>query len=256
MKLLKYLAACIFVVLVAGCAGRFRGPAGEIYHVHSSQGVALFKIKSPDKTWYTNKNISAGRNEALVFDSVTPKSDGGVKFGEELTVDFEFGKFLHDNEYFAKRLATLSYDQEGTFIMGGDSSLGNYRRSKKIFKGKTCFFIEYEEPEVVQTVRLVSNDLNGNDIEKQRISIRSMAEVAKIIECPGFFRNTFGVLQISMRVSADSLEHAKSIFIKRENDFNKAIDSFEFLYHFSQEIPSEFSLENQLIMAIERGYVL
>lgn len=260
MKIFKCLMVCISVAVAAGCAGRFRGPAGEHFHVHFSQGLALFKIKSPDQEWYTNKNINAGHNEALNFDNVTPKSENKFKFSEELTADFEFGKFLNDSEYFVKKLSILlsesESESENLLLMSQDSRPGKYSRVKKLFKGKTCFVLDYEEPEIIRTTELNNDNLNGNVGKNQSVNIKSMAEVGRVIECPGFFRNTFGVLQITMRVSADSLDHAKSIFFKREVDFSKSVDSFEFLSPFSQKIPSGFSLDDQLKKASGKWYIL
>lgn len=256
MKFFKFLVVCISLAVAAGCAGRFRGPAGEHFHVHFSQGLALFKIKSPDQAWYTNKNLNAGHNEALNFDNVTPKSENKFKFSEELTADFEFGKFLNDREYFVKKLSILSSESESLLLMSHGSRPGKYSRVKKQFKGQACFVLDYEEPEIIRTTELNNDNLNVNVRKKQSAIIKPMAEVGRVIECPGFFRNTFGVLQITMRVSADSLDHAKSIFFKREVDFNKSVDSFEFLSPFSQKIPSGFSLDDQLKRATGKWYIL
>ena len=54
------------VLTVSGCAGRSRGYSGSHYHVHKVQHLSILKIKSPDRSWYTNNNFNAGKNEPII----------------------------------------------------------------------------------------------------------------------------------------------------------------------------------------------
>lgn len=234
-------------ISICGCAGRFRGPSGDSYYVHSSRHVSLFKIKSPDAAWYVNKNFTAGRNEAIFFDNALPKSYNKTRVGGQLTADFEYGRFLQDSSYFFEKFDILMNINSAARL----TALKSSGREKIEFKGVSCFLLNYDSAS--EDIREVVTDRNSDKIE---VTILKPAKISRIIECPGFFNKTFGVLQISMEITADTLEHAKMAFKEKEQSFNRSLSSFKFLARFSQEIPPGFSVENQLKKVGGRWYSL
>jgi hypothetical protein len=239
------------VIFISGCAGRFRGPSGDAYYVHSSRNVLLFKIKSPYAAWYTNKNFYAGKNEAIIFDNAGSKSRSKYRVGGRLTADFEYGRFLDDKSYFLEKLELLRILNSEGVAINFQEKLRNSGRELIDFKGAHCVVLNYEIAEKKKHEVVV--DGYG---KKNNVIVMASAEVGRIIECPGFFRKTFGVLQISIALTADTLEEAKLAFKEKDADFKKSYDSFKFVTPFTQKVQAGFSIENQLKMAGGRWYFL
>ena len=250
MKIFRLLVVCIIVLTVSGCAGRSRGYSGSHYHVHKVQHLSIFKIKSPDRNWYTNNNFNAGKNEPITFDGPSPESLSEFRVGAQLVADFEYGRFLPDIDYFIRKLDMLAEATSAPPYLKSYSKKIGPTRKQINFKGKICFLMSYEHADEHRQEQVIISD------KETTIDISTPAKVGKVIECPVFINKTFGVIQIAMRVTADTLEHAKYAFKELEPDFNKSLDSFKFLRDFSQTIPPGLSLELQLRKAESKWYWL
>ncbi len=250
-KVFKILAIYIMVLTISGCAGRSRGYSGNHYHVHKVQHLSIFKIKSPDRSWYTNNNFNAGKNEPIIFDGPGPKSLSDFRVGAQLVADFEYGRFLPNVDYFIRKLDLLAEATSAPPYLESYSKQKGPARQQISFKGKICFLMNYGHADEHRQEQVIGS--SNNEIT---VNINTRAEVGKVIECPGFINQTFGVVQIDMMVVADDFEHAKYAFKELEPDFNKSLDSFKFLRDFSQKIPAGLSLEFQLKKAESKWYWL
>ena len=250
-KIFKILVIYIMVLTVSGCAGRSRGYSGSHYHVHKVQYLSIFKIKSPDRNWYTNNNFNAGKNEPITFDGPSPEGLSDFHIGAQLVADFEYGRFLPDIDYFISKLDLLAEATSAPPYLESYSKQIGPTRKQINFKGKICFLMSYEHADEHRQEQVI-----GSNNKEITVNINTRADVGKVIECPGFINRTFGVVQIDMIVTADTLKHAKYAFKELEPDFNKSLDSFEFSRDFSQTIPAGLSLELQLKKAESKWYWL
>lgn len=223
-----------------------RAFSGKFYHTHSIRGVLLFKIKSPDRKWFTNGSFSAGRDRDLSFDDASPKIDRNYPAAKEVSAGFTYGKFIRDMKYYTERLDLLRKVNENQSSLELKEELKGINRKLVDFKGAKCFLFYYE--------REARDEIyDGGEGESLW---RRPAEVIKAIECPVFFRKTFGVVQIAFFVKSSELKYAKLAFEESVNDFDKTLESFKFIAPFTQEIPANFSMEEQFKKVTWKWYQL
>ena len=117
---MKLIISILCAISLVGCvSGRFRGPAGDYYQTHSRHGASLFKMKSPQPYWYTNRGKifkSAGTDEPIEFNGrgvpkprewVNGKGWKGGGFDEEST-DIHLSEAYTQNLTMGKRKVDMN----------------------------------------------------------------------------------------------------------------------------------------------------
>lgn len=274
---MKAFIVLVSLIAFAGCSMVHDfGPASDYYTTHSVRGVNLFKIKSPVKYWYTrrnyySKNISADDFVSFVGRGV-PQSMGGwgankitgayersgggfdkesmrIDLHEGLHAIFDYG-IDGDELLFESALKMLSTNNHSAFCEYYKNEGDSGACEKILFKGYICILTRKD------TLGTSHTEVANFAFGKKDVEIKGRSEVRQDVRCPGFFKSTFGYILVYLSVQADTLANAKSAFHHRRPDFQKSLDSFEFVAPFSQKIPQGFSLKKQLNSVQDQWYRL
>lgn len=235
MKGLKKWIVIGLALSLSGCAAgmmylpipRDMTTAGKGYHVHTMNGVKLYKIKAPAADWYTMSSSLFQRNgtdEPLQF------SSHGA--GNQYPVIWMVSGFNPTDD-------DKEFENMMEFIKGNAEPWVSSLKSGLDKRGK--IYIE-------NGIKNISgiNCLSGEHrVKDEAINRKSFS---RSISCPGYFRNTLGDILIYIDVSDNGIRNARTLdeqYQILEPAIEKSLNSLKFITHFSQVAPANYSFEEQ-----------